>query len=180
MSDVTQRYVSGFWTLTDDILNAILFLLIGLEVLVLEFDLHLLGIAILSIPLVLLARFLSVGGPILLLARWEPFVPGTIAVLTWERCARRHLHRAGALAAGGSGAISDPGRHLRSGPSWSLCRASLGRLSAQPASCPAIRLRARRKLQRKRCYEPGVHGPDAFRQDGDAPTRRLRFAGNRP
>ena len=83
MSDVTQRYVFGFWTLTDDILNAILFLLIGLEVLVLEFDSHLLGIAILSIPLVLLARFLSVGGPILLLARWEPFVPGTIAVLTW-------------------------------------------------------------------------------------------------
>jgi CPA1 family monovalent cation:H+ antiporter len=83
MSDITQRYVFGFWTLTDDILNAILFLLIGLEVLVLEFDPGLLVIAVISIPLALLARFLSVGGPILLLARWQNFVPGTVAVLTW-------------------------------------------------------------------------------------------------
>jgi CPA1 family monovalent cation:H+ antiporter len=83
MSDITQRYVFGFWTLTDDILNAILFLLIGLEVLVLEFDPGLLVIALISIPLALLARFLSVGGPILLLARWQNFVPGTVAVLTW-------------------------------------------------------------------------------------------------
>jgi CPA1 family monovalent cation:H+ antiporter len=83
MSDITKRYVFGFWTLVDDILNAILFLLIGLEVLVVEFSTSLAWVALTAIPLVILARYLSVGSAILMLRRWQSFTPGTVRVLTW-------------------------------------------------------------------------------------------------
>jgi CPA1 family monovalent cation:H+ antiporter len=83
MSDLTQRYVFGFWTLVDEILNSVLFLLIGLEVLVLRFDPSFARLAAVSIPLVLLGRFLAVTGPVLLLLGRQEFVRGTIPVLTW-------------------------------------------------------------------------------------------------
>jgi CPA1 family monovalent cation:H+ antiporter len=83
MSDLTQRYVFGFWTLVDEILNSVLFLLIGLEVLVLRFDPSFARLAAVSIPLVLLGRFLAVTGPVLLLQGRQEFVRGTIPVLTW-------------------------------------------------------------------------------------------------
>jgi len=57
MSDTTQRYVRGFWTLVDEILNAILFLLLGLEVLVVPLDARLAGLWGGAIVLVLAARF---------------------------------------------------------------------------------------------------------------------------
>jgi CPA1 family monovalent cation:H+ antiporter len=57
MSDTTQRYVRGFWTLIDEILNAALFLLLGLEVLVIPFDARLGGLWIAAVVLVLAARF---------------------------------------------------------------------------------------------------------------------------
>jgi len=83
MSKRTQQYFFGFWTLLDDILNAVLFLLIGLEVLVLGFDRSLFPIALIVIPLVVIARFAAVSGPVWLLRRWQPFTPGTIPILTW-------------------------------------------------------------------------------------------------
>lgn len=83
MSDLTQRYLFGFWTLADEILNAILFLLIGLEVLVLRFDAGYAWTAAAAIPLVLAARLVSVAVPVLVLSRWNHFVDGTIPVLTW-------------------------------------------------------------------------------------------------
>jgi CPA1 family monovalent cation:H+ antiporter len=83
MSDLTQKYVFGFWTLVDEILNSVLFLLIGLEVLVLRFDSSFAGLAAASIPLVLLGRFLAVTGPVLMLQGRQEFVRGTIPVLTW-------------------------------------------------------------------------------------------------
>ncbi|MDB5450264.1 MAG: hypothetical protein JWQ52_1392 [Phenylobacterium sp.] len=57
MSDTTQRYVQGFWTLVDEILNGLLFLLLGLEVLVIPFDLRLAGLWSVALVLVLAARF---------------------------------------------------------------------------------------------------------------------------
>ncbi len=83
MSDLTQRYVFGFWTLVDEILNSVLFLLIGLEVLVLRFDPSFAGLAAASIPLVLFGRFLAVAGPVLMIRTRQEFVRGTIPVLTW-------------------------------------------------------------------------------------------------
>ncbi len=56
MSETTRRYVTGFWTLVDEILNALLFLLLGLEVVVLPFDLKHAGLWAVAIPLVVLAR----------------------------------------------------------------------------------------------------------------------------
>ena len=83
MSEVTKRYLFGFWALTDDILNAVLFLLIGLEVLVIGFDARFLPVWLIAVLLALLARFVAVGGPVLVLSRWQSFAPGTIPVLTW-------------------------------------------------------------------------------------------------
>lgn len=83
MSDETQQYLFSFWTLVDEILNSVLFLLIGLEVLVLRFEPSFLWISVACVPLVLLARFLAVSIPITILQSRQDFVPGTIPVLTW-------------------------------------------------------------------------------------------------
>jgi CPA1 family monovalent cation:H+ antiporter len=60
MNELTQRYVRGFWTLIDEILNALLFLLLGLEMLVVHFDLSLAGLWAAAIALVVTARLVVV------------------------------------------------------------------------------------------------------------------------
>jgi CPA1 family monovalent cation:H+ antiporter len=83
MSDTTADHVASFWTLNDEILNAVLFLLIGLEVLAVNLEpSHLLAGALL-IPVCLLARLVSVAAPISLLGLWRDYGKGTIPVLTW-------------------------------------------------------------------------------------------------
>ena len=62
MSDQTRRNLDMFWVLVDDILNAILFVLIGLVVLVMPFTLRYLAAGLLVIPITLLARWLCVSG----------------------------------------------------------------------------------------------------------------------
>ena len=83
LSDQTQRYLFGFWTLIDEMLNSVLFLLIGLEVLVLRFEPAFGWLMALAVPLVLVARLAAVSGPVLLLGRFRSFVRATIPVLTW-------------------------------------------------------------------------------------------------
>lgn len=83
MSDTTQRYLFGFWSVIDAILNIVLFLLIGLEVLVLRPDRGLTTVALLAIPIVLVARWVSVAVPIMALQLRMHFLKGTIPVLTW-------------------------------------------------------------------------------------------------
>jgi CPA1 family monovalent cation:H+ antiporter len=83
MSEQTQQYVFSFWSLVDEILNSVLFLLIGLEVLVLRFEPAFAGLAAASIPVVLLARLLAVAVPVGALQSRQDFAPGTIPVLTW-------------------------------------------------------------------------------------------------
>nr|WP_272876787.1 sodium:proton antiporter [Neoroseomonas terrae] len=83
MSDHTQGYVTALWTLIDEVLNSILFLLIGLEVLVLSFDLGVVWLALAAVPIVLVGRLAAVSAP-LLLRRWA--VMGSISnvpFLTW-------------------------------------------------------------------------------------------------
>ena len=83
MSDRTREHVLGFWSLLDEILNSVLFLIIGLEVVAIAIDgAHLLAGA-LAIPLVLAARALSVGLPLGLMARLQAFIPGTWPMLVW-------------------------------------------------------------------------------------------------
>jgi CPA1 family monovalent cation:H+ antiporter len=83
LSDQTQRYLFGFWTLIDEMLNSVLFLLIGLEVLVLRFEPASGWLMALAVPLVLVARLVAVSGPVLLLGLFRKFARGTIPVLTW-------------------------------------------------------------------------------------------------
>ncbi|MGR3717769.1 MAG: cation:proton antiporter [Thermohalobaculum sp.] len=83
MSEQTRDYVLTFWTLIDEILNSVLFLLIGLEVLVVAESFDHLGVALLAIPVTLFARALSVTIPIAILARWETFTRGAVPVLIW-------------------------------------------------------------------------------------------------
>ncbi len=83
MSEETQRYLFGFWTLIDEILNSVLFLLIGLEVLILRYEPSFAVLALLAVPISLAARFLAVSGPVVVMSRFRPFARGTVPVLTW-------------------------------------------------------------------------------------------------
>jgi len=83
MSAKTREHLDTFWELVDEILNAVLFVLIGLEVLALVFIQEYLLAGLLAIPIVLLARFITVGIPITLMRRFRSFSPKCIQVLTW-------------------------------------------------------------------------------------------------
>ena len=83
VSDNTRDYVEKFWSLLDEVLNSVLFLLIGLEVLVIAQRVDHVGAALLAIPVTLAARWISVSVPILFLARWRSFTKGAIPILTW-------------------------------------------------------------------------------------------------
>ncbi len=83
MSDKTREHIDTFWELIDEILNAILFVLIGLEVLVLTFAEPYLWAGLIMIPVTLLARFIAVGIPIQLMQRTRSFSPRVVRVLTW-------------------------------------------------------------------------------------------------
>ncbi len=83
MSENTQKHLFGFWELIDEILNSVLFLLIGLEVLVMTLDPSSGWLVLLTIPLVLSARFISVLLPISALSFWLHFTRGAVPVLTW-------------------------------------------------------------------------------------------------
>jgi CPA1 family monovalent cation:H+ antiporter len=57
MAGVTDAYLTGFWTLVDEILNALLFLLLGVEMIAVPFQAHEFGLLFAAIPIVLIARF---------------------------------------------------------------------------------------------------------------------------
>ncbi len=83
MSDKTREHLDNFWELIDEILNAMLFVLIGLEVLVLTFNLQYLWAGLIMIPVVLGIRFISVGIPVSLLKLRQSFTPKIVRILTW-------------------------------------------------------------------------------------------------
>ena len=83
MSKTTRQHLDTFWELLDEILNAVLFVLIGLEILLLVFTRHYFVAGLLAIPIVLLARLLSVGLPIALMRQVRSFSPHVIKILTW-------------------------------------------------------------------------------------------------
>ena len=83
MSPTTIEHLDRFWGLLDEFLNAALFVMIGVEVLVVTLTPRYLVAGALAIAIVLFARMVSVGLPIWLLRRWERFEPSLIPVLTW-------------------------------------------------------------------------------------------------
>jgi CPA1 family monovalent cation:H+ antiporter len=83
VSENTRDYLRQFWSLIDEILNSILFLLIGLEVLVIAQRFDHVGVALLLIPVTLAARWISVFVPISISSRWTELTRGAVPILTW-------------------------------------------------------------------------------------------------
>ena len=83
MSEETRRYVDAFWKLVDEILNAVLFLIIGFEVFAIAFTPGTLTAGALAIGLALIARLAAVAVPILLLRPFRGFSAGVIPIMTW-------------------------------------------------------------------------------------------------
>ncbi|PZQ48075.1 MAG: sodium:proton antiporter [Micavibrio aeruginosavorus] len=83
MSDTTRQHIDVFWELVDEVLNAVLFLLIGLEILIVTLSSHTVQLGLIAIPIVLLARFVSVGLPVTVMRFFQAFDKGTVRLLTW-------------------------------------------------------------------------------------------------
>ena len=83
MSEVTEQYVDKFWELVDVLLNTILFVMIGMEILVLTFNGKYILAGILAIPMLLFARYLSLMLPIKFFAKKLDFIPNTNLIMTW-------------------------------------------------------------------------------------------------
>jgi len=83
MSENTRDHIQKFWSLTDEVLNAALFLIIGFEVIAISFTRDIAWLMILAVPIVLASRFVSVAGPLSLPGLRNNYPPGAIPVLTW-------------------------------------------------------------------------------------------------
>jgi CPA1 family monovalent cation:H+ antiporter len=83
MSEETRKYVEAFWKLIDEILNAVLFLMLGVEVFAIVFDTANVMAGLAAILLGLFARFLAVAAPITLLRPFRDYSTGVIRIMTW-------------------------------------------------------------------------------------------------
>ena len=83
MSDTTELYVDKFWELIDILLNAILFVLIGMEMLILVYDGKYITAGLLAIPIVLACRYVSLLLPVNIFKKKLDFVPKTNVIMTW-------------------------------------------------------------------------------------------------
>lgn len=83
MSPMSRERLDMFWELVDEFLNAVLFMLIGLELLTLTLSGPSLAAGLIAIPVALLARFLAVGLPMSLLSFRRSFAPHAVKILTW-------------------------------------------------------------------------------------------------
>jgi CPA1 family monovalent cation:H+ antiporter len=83
MSDITEVYVDKFWELVDVLLNTVLFVMIGMEMLVLTFRFDYILAGLIAIPLVLLCRYVSLWLPIKFFDKRLEFVKHTNLIMTW-------------------------------------------------------------------------------------------------
>jgi CPA1 family monovalent cation:H+ antiporter len=83
MSKTTEEYVDRFWELIDVLLNTILFVLIGMEILVLDLEPIFILAGVLMIPIALLCRHISLLLPVKLFERRLDFIPKTHLIMTW-------------------------------------------------------------------------------------------------
>lgn len=83
MSELTEQYVDKFWELLDVLLNTILFVMIGMEILVLTFNVNYILAGFIIIPVLLVTRYISLLLPIKLYAKKLDFVPKTNLIMTW-------------------------------------------------------------------------------------------------
>ncbi len=83
MSEETRKYVDAFWKLIDEILNAVLFLMIGFEAFAIVWDNNILMQSVFAIGLALIARLAAVAVPVLMLRPFRSFSRGIIPIMTW-------------------------------------------------------------------------------------------------
>ncbi|MDH5395694.1 MAG: sodium:proton antiporter [Gammaproteobacteria bacterium] len=83
MSDSTRAHLDTFWELIDEVLNAVLFLLMGMEILILVYHTEYFLAALAIIPVVLVARFIAVGVPVKMMRKVRNFSPGVVRLMTW-------------------------------------------------------------------------------------------------
>ena len=83
MSERTRQHLTSFWSLVDEVLNSVLFLLIGLEIVAIATDPGHLSIGVVSIVLVLAARAIAVGVPYAAITPFAPFTRGAYPILVW-------------------------------------------------------------------------------------------------
>ncbi|RMH22450.1 MAG: sodium:proton antiporter [Gemmatimonadetes bacterium] len=83
MSPRTVERLDQFWELADEFLNAVLFVMIGIEVLAVDFARGPVVAGLAAIPIVLGARWVAVGVPVTVLRRWRTFTPHAVKILTW-------------------------------------------------------------------------------------------------
>ncbi|MHA3914600.1 cation:proton antiporter [Halovulum sp. GXIMD14793] len=83
MTAQTREYLNAFWKLIDEILNAVLFLLIGAEVFAIAFSTDALTTGAMAIALALVARLVAVAVPILMLRPFQTIPRDVIPIMTW-------------------------------------------------------------------------------------------------
>jgi len=83
MSEITEKYVDKFWELIDTLMNAVLFVLIGLEIVIISFEGSYAIAGLIAIPIVLLARYAALWLPIRFFQKRLEFVPNTNLIMTW-------------------------------------------------------------------------------------------------
>lgn len=83
MSEKTREHLDTFWELIDDILNSVLFVLIGFEILVISISGYFILTGLIAVFIVLFARFISIGIPVFFLKKIKTFSPGAVKILTW-------------------------------------------------------------------------------------------------
>lgn len=83
MSEITETYVDKFWELVDVLLNTVLFVMIGMEMLVLNFETNYVVAGLIAVPLVLLSRYMSLWLPIKFFSKKLQFVKHTNLIMTW-------------------------------------------------------------------------------------------------
>ncbi|MDN3203199.1 cation:proton antiporter [Algoriphagus sediminis] len=82
-SKTTQGYVDKFWELVDVLLNAVLFVLIGLELLIITVNSEYIMFGLIAIPVALFSRYLALAGPVALFRKKLEFIPKTTIIMTW-------------------------------------------------------------------------------------------------
>jgi CPA1 family monovalent cation:H+ antiporter len=83
MSVMTEKFVDYFWELVDILLNALLFVLIGLELLIVNFEFSFVTAGLISVVVVLLSRYLSLIIPVKLFSKKLEFLPHTSTIMAW-------------------------------------------------------------------------------------------------
>jgi len=83
MSETTREHLDTFWELVDEIFNAVLFVLIGLEVLLVPKEPSFLAAGLLAIPVALLSRLIGVAGTVGVLSLRRTFSPNVVWIMTW-------------------------------------------------------------------------------------------------